>query len=306
MKTAILSIAALIAAGTGTASAGDLLVEAENFDRKGGWVVDQQFMDLMGSPYLLAHGMGRPVEDAETAITRPVRETARSLRLLAAQWSIPEGTVIEGSYAVFEAQSLSQQMHTVTWKIGEDTLVETYRFGEKITPPAVADQGELVFSGFSPAVPHIMPNYDMTFTALFAPRHEHFFKQTGFYGTCTEGLTIVSTCACGATREEKQAPSNHQFKAIIGTVDSNKLTDTLVCDFCGASEGHTLSFQTVTTAGRRTTIADLNLEKNILIILSLMVLWFFVVVKVLERLFLLYSIHKSVLISITIVFSVQM
>ena len=179
-----------------------------------------------------------------------------------AQWSIPEGTVIEGSYAVFEAQSLSQQMHTVTWKIGEDTLVETYRFGEKITPPAVADQGELVFSGFSPAVPHIMPNYDMTFTALFAPRHEHFFKQTGFYGTCTEGLTIVNTCACGATREEKQAPSNHQFKAIIGTVDSNKLTDTLVCDFCGASEGHTLSFQTVTTAGRRTTIADLNLEKN--------------------------------------------
>ena len=25
-----------------------LLVEAESFDRKGGWVVDQQFMDLMG------------------------------------------------------------------------------------------------------------------------------------------------------------------------------------------------------------------------------------------------------------------
>ncbi|GHT69413.1 hypothetical protein AGMMS50239_36150 [Bacteroidia bacterium] len=29
-----------------------LLVEAENFSTKGGWVVDQQFMDLMGSPYL--------------------------------------------------------------------------------------------------------------------------------------------------------------------------------------------------------------------------------------------------------------
>ena len=58
MKIKLFTLAALFAVGT--ASAGDLLVEAENFDRKGGWVVDQQFMDLMGSPYLLAHGMGRP------------------------------------------------------------------------------------------------------------------------------------------------------------------------------------------------------------------------------------------------------
>lgn len=48
-----------------------LLVEAENFERKGGWVVDQQFMDLMGSPYLMAHGMGVPVEDASTTISFP-------------------------------------------------------------------------------------------------------------------------------------------------------------------------------------------------------------------------------------------
>ena len=31
-----------------------VLVEAESLDDCGGWVVDQQFMDLMGSPYLLA------------------------------------------------------------------------------------------------------------------------------------------------------------------------------------------------------------------------------------------------------------
>ena len=33
-----------------------VLVEAESFDEKGGWVVDQQFIPSMGSPYLLAHG----------------------------------------------------------------------------------------------------------------------------------------------------------------------------------------------------------------------------------------------------------
>lgn len=43
-------------------------VEAENFAQKGGWVVDQQFMDIMGSSYLMAHGLGVPVEDATTQI----------------------------------------------------------------------------------------------------------------------------------------------------------------------------------------------------------------------------------------------
>ena len=48
-----------------------LLVEAEAFDDVGGWVVDQQFMDQMGSPMLLAHGMGVPVKDATTMVSFP-------------------------------------------------------------------------------------------------------------------------------------------------------------------------------------------------------------------------------------------
>ncbi|GEM_PF-24458 len=47
----------------------DLLVEAESFNCKGGWKVDQQFMDQMGSPYLIAHGMGVPVDDATTTVS---------------------------------------------------------------------------------------------------------------------------------------------------------------------------------------------------------------------------------------------
>ena len=53
------------------AVAGSLFVEAESFSDKGGWVVDQQFTDLMGSPYLLAHGAGTPVAPARTDITIP-------------------------------------------------------------------------------------------------------------------------------------------------------------------------------------------------------------------------------------------
>ncbi len=51
-----------------TASADTVLVEAESFEDLGGWVIDQQFMDQMGSPYLLAHGLGEPVNDATTKV----------------------------------------------------------------------------------------------------------------------------------------------------------------------------------------------------------------------------------------------
>ncbi len=47
---------------------GSCLVEAEAFAEKGGWVVDPQFVEQMGSPYLLAHGKGVPVADATTSV----------------------------------------------------------------------------------------------------------------------------------------------------------------------------------------------------------------------------------------------
>ncbi len=52
-----------------------ILVEAESFSGKGGWVVDQQFTQQMGSPYLLAHGMGNPVENATTIVSFPTTGT---------------------------------------------------------------------------------------------------------------------------------------------------------------------------------------------------------------------------------------
>ncbi|MEC7583480.1 MAG: FAD-dependent oxidoreductase [Planctomycetota bacterium] len=48
-----------------------LLVETEAFQDYGGWKLDTQFVEVMGSPYLLAHGLGRPVEDAVTHVDVP-------------------------------------------------------------------------------------------------------------------------------------------------------------------------------------------------------------------------------------------
>ncbi|MFT4568517.1 MAG: hypothetical protein ACI9FN_003486, partial [Saprospiraceae bacterium] len=46
----------------------DFLLEAESFVNKGGWVNDPQFIQQMGSPYMMAHGMGNPVDNASTNI----------------------------------------------------------------------------------------------------------------------------------------------------------------------------------------------------------------------------------------------
>ena len=50
------------------AQAETVLVEAESFKSSGGWSVDTQFIESMGSPYLLAHGLGEPVADATTTV----------------------------------------------------------------------------------------------------------------------------------------------------------------------------------------------------------------------------------------------
>lgn len=64
----LLLIAFASASTISSLTADTVLIEAEQFDEHGGWVLDQQFMDLMGSPFMLAHGMGVPVQDARTTI----------------------------------------------------------------------------------------------------------------------------------------------------------------------------------------------------------------------------------------------
>lgn len=44
-----------------------ILLETEQFDQIGGWIIDSFFEKDMGSAYLMAHGLGRPVEDATTS-----------------------------------------------------------------------------------------------------------------------------------------------------------------------------------------------------------------------------------------------
>lgn len=75
------------------ARADSLLLEAESFDKTGGWLLDQQFTDQMGSPYLLAHGLGKPVDDASTMANFPSPGTykvwVRTKNWVPGQWPSP-------------------------------------------------------------------------------------------------------------------------------------------------------------------------------------------------------------------------
>jgi hypothetical protein len=70
-KLTVIALMLVLYNASAATSAERVLLEAENFNDIGGWVIDQQFMDQMGSPYLLAHGLGDPVRDAITQMTPP-------------------------------------------------------------------------------------------------------------------------------------------------------------------------------------------------------------------------------------------
>ncbi len=72
---AVLTTALLATTGRCLGSDTGLLVEAESLANTGGWALDTQSADVMGSPYLLAHGLGVPVADAAGAISLPAAGT---------------------------------------------------------------------------------------------------------------------------------------------------------------------------------------------------------------------------------------
>jgi len=100
MKTRkILVGAALVALFVRGGFAAPVVLEAESFDNLGGWTLDAQFMEQMGSPYLLAHGLGTPVADATT--TFAVAEAgAYDVWVRTKNWTAPWSDVAAGQFQV--------------------------------------------------------------------------------------------------------------------------------------------------------------------------------------------------------------
>ena len=121
-------------------AASEIWIEAEQFAKKGGWVVDQQFMDFMGSPYLLAHGMGKPVEDAVAQLDIKKEGTyfdfvgsykdqefvtTGNYYLLANKIyksTSDEGTFIKGTRAYLKAKDAAGEARIVNFTIADEII----------------------------------------------------------------------------------------------------------------------------------------------------------------------------------------
>ena len=110
-------------------------MEAEGFAARGGWSLDTQFLREMGSPYLIAHGLGQPVADAVTTVTIPAAGSYRVFvrtKDWVARWQAPgtpgrfqllvNGTALEETFGTRGASWSWHDGGTVTLPAGEATL----------------------------------------------------------------------------------------------------------------------------------------------------------------------------------------
>ena len=94
-----------------------ILIEAESFKDHGGWKLDTQFIETMGSPYLLAHGLGKPVADAKTTITVEKQGAYRvwiRTRDWVARWKAP------GAPGKFALHINDKPLDTIFGTVGAD------------------------------------------------------------------------------------------------------------------------------------------------------------------------------------------
>ncbi len=86
-----------------------IFIEAESFSERGGWVIDQQSMDVMQSAYLMAHGLGLPVSDANTIIEVPSKGNYH-VWVRTRDWTAPWN--VEGSPGRFQLSIDGQTLKT--------------------------------------------------------------------------------------------------------------------------------------------------------------------------------------------------
>lgn len=99
-------------------------------------MIDQQSMDVMGSPYLMAHGLGTPVEDASATVSVPAKGTYRVF-IRTRNWTAPWSDHAAGCFLVrVNGKALKQ-------KFGEGSKDWSWEYGGSVK---LKEAGEAVIS----------------------------------------------------------------------------------------------------------------------------------------------------------------
>ncbi len=106
-----------------------VFLEVEGFNDLGGWFLDTQFMDQLGSPVLLAHGFGEPVADARTKVIFPKKGSYR-IWVRTRNWVAPWTTeYAPGKFQVGINGKLNPTIFGTmgnpwSWQEGEKVIIE--------------------------------------------------------------------------------------------------------------------------------------------------------------------------------------
>ena len=76
-------------------------------------------------------------------------------------------TTTDGGYTASCAVTVIPREVDITWVVGENKTVETYKEGSLLKKPSDPVRTGYTFTGWTPEVPDIMPEEDLTFTAVF-------------------------------------------------------------------------------------------------------------------------------------------
>lgn len=204
--TLLTGIASRVDAQTLTQSPKTVYLEAESFADLGGWGLDTQSVDLVGSPYLIAHGWGTPVADATTKVEFPVEGQYRVF-VRTRNWVTPWTS--DYAPGVFE---LRVGKVTLNNKFGEEGRDWAWHEGQTVNIKSVAKPIEVALhdlTGFDGRVDAIIFTADEDFTppdtveeldavrrdALKTPETAPFAADGKVYDLVVVGGGIAGTCA---------------------------------------------------------------------------------------------------------------
>jgi hypothetical protein len=207
----------------------DLLLQAEGFAETGGWVVDAQFMDQMGSPYLLAHGLGKPVKDAVTSFENAEKAQFRlwvRTKNWTARWKVPGAP---GRFQVlFNGEVVKETFGTKgdTWQWQDGGVVELPKGKVEVRLKDLTG-----FAGRCDAIwlsedLEATPKENLSFqrkTPVEGPDQNTQEKDMGKYDLVVVGGGIAGMCASIRAAEEGLKVALIQNRPVLGGNNSSEI-----------------------------------------------------------------------------------
>ncbi len=225
-----------------------LLLESAQFQTKGGWVVDQQFMDRMGSSFLLAHGLGKPVANAVADVTfaqaGPYRLWVRT-RDWVAPWKTPDtpaGKRATGTPGVFNVLVNGEAVDTT---FGDRNAEWHWQDGGTVEIAAGAARVSLQdLTGFEGRCAGVFLTQDLDFAPPDAGEALQRFRRrchghpetpetAGAYDLVVVGGGAAGTCAAISAARQGLSVAFIQDRPVIGGNNSSEVRVWL----CGAQSG---------------------------------------------------------------------